>query len=335
MCCVPLSLANIKKSDTRSPKGNRRITGFGGAVLLENYFAGLATEKVNPETESIDLCTTEEMLTLMNKLDSEVPAAVGKEIPQISKAVDILHEALSNGHHMVYLGAGTSGRLGVLDASECPPTFNTPPEMVQAYIAGGDIALRTAVEGCEDSREEGEKTVAEAGVSAGDVVIGITASGSAPYVLAAMEKAKSLGAKTIGVTTNANTRLANVCDVCIAPLVGPEAITGSTRLKSGTAQKMVLNMLTTCTMIKLGKVYSNFMVDLRPSNVKLHDRAQRIISGITGAQQNQVEEALEKSGGDTKLAIMLLETGLSPENAAEALEKSGGVLRRAIELANK
>jgi N-acetylmuramic acid 6-phosphate etherase len=297
---------------------------------MDQYLSKLGTEKRNEATRDIDLCTTLEMVTLMNQQDMEVPKAVASQLPQIAQAVDILHEALRNGGRMIYVGAGTSGRLGVLDASECPPTFSTPPEMVQGFIAGGDQALRNAVEGCEDSREQGVETVQKAAVCEKDVVVGITASGSASYVLAALEEARSRGAKTIGVVTNRGTRLQALCDVCIAPDVGPEVITGSTRLKSGTAQKLVLNMLTTCTMVKLGKVYGNLMVDLNPSNRKLYDRAQRIIREVTGVSEEQAARALKEADNNTKLAIMMLESGLPREEAQQKLAQHGGVLRRAL-----
>lgn len=301
-----------------------------GGIQLHDYFAGLLTEAVNSETKDIDLCSTKDMLALINREDMRVPLAVEKEIGHIAEAVDLLHDSLSKGGRMFYLGAGTSGRLGILDASECPPTFNTEPELVQAYIAGGDSAFRTAVEGCEDSRSQGVETVTVAGVRRGDVVIGITASGSAPFVLAAVKKAKELGASTIGVVTNANSDLSRICDICIAPLVGPEVITGSTRMKSGTAQKLVLNMLSTCTMIKLGKVYGNLMVDLRPNNQKLFARAYRIIRMVCGVSEEEASRVLKEAGNNTKLAIMMLKTGLDANRAQKVLDENGGILRQAI-----
>lgn len=297
---------------------------------MNEYLSALGTERINEETRDIDLCTTLEMVTLMNRQDMEVPKAVQTQLPQIAQAVDILYQALSSGGRMMYVGAGTSGRLGVLDASECPPTFSTPPELVQGFIAGGDTALRNAVEGCEDSSEQGVQIVRDAAVTEKDVVIGITASGSAAYVLGAMQEARTRGAACIGVVTNPETRLGGLCDVCIAPDVGPEVITGSTRLKSGTAQKLVLNMLTTCTMIKLGKVYGNLMVDLNPSNTKLFDRAQRIIQEVTGASEECAAKALQDAGNSTKLAIMMLESGLPRAQAEALLDTHGGVLRKAL-----
>ncbi len=297
---------------------------------MDQYLSMLGTEKVNERTKDIDLCTTLEMVTLMNREDMTVPEAVRTQLPQIAQAVDLIHQALHSGGKMIYLGAGTSGRLGVLDASECPPTFSTPPEMVQGFIAGGDSALRNAAEGCEDDPELGVQAVCQAGVAPGDVVVGITASGSAAYVLAALREARRRGAATVGVVTNSGTPLAQLCDVCIAPDVGPEVITGSTRLKSGTAQKLVLNMLTTCTMIKLGKVYGNLMVDLNPSNRKLRERARRIICKVTGVSEQRAEQALQDAGNHTKLAIMMLKSGLPREQAECRLAEHQGVLRRAL-----
>ena len=297
---------------------------------MNQYLSNLGTEKRNEATRNIDLCTTMEMVTLMNEQDMEVPIAVKSQLPQIAEAVDRITSALRSGGRLFYFGAGTSGRLGVLDASECPPTFSTPPELVQGFIAGGDTALRSPVEGCEDSCDQGVADVEKAGVNSKDVVVGITASGSAPYVLAVVQEARSRGAVTIGVATNSHTRLKEIVDICIAPQVGPEVITGSTRLKSGTAQKLVLNMLTTCSMIKLGKVYGNLMVDLHPSNSKLINRAHRIICEVTGADETQAALALEQAGNNTKLAIMMLESGLDKEAAQKLLEANGGVLRQAL-----
>lgn len=297
---------------------------------MNDYLAGLTTEAVNPDTLMIDECTTEQMVQLMNQQDALVSAAVANEIPQIARAVDILHNRLSAGGRMFYIGAGTSGRLGVLDASECPPTFGTDPSLVQGYIAGGDIALRNAVEGCEDDEEEGISLVESIGVTEQDVVIGISASGSAKFVIAALAKAKELGAATIGVCNNKDSKFEPIADICISPVVGPEVISGSTRLKAGTAQKLVLNMLTTCTMVKLGKTYNNLMVDLKASNFKLIDRSLRIIMNTTGVETQAASETLKKAGMNCKLAIMMIKTGLDAKAAEEALEANGGRLKQAI-----
>ncbi|GAB6990198.1 N-acetylmuramic acid 6-phosphate etherase [Paenibacillus pini] len=297
---------------------------------MDEYLAGLTTEAINEHTLMIDECTTEQMLRLMNEQDAKVPVAVGAEIPRISKAVDILHHTLKNGGRMFYIGAGSSGRLGVLDASECPPTFGIDPLIVQGHIAGGDGALRLAVEGFEDNAEEGIALIERCGVTEKDAVIGITASGSAQFVIAGLKRAKEIGAATIGVVNNKNSKLENVCDVCIAPVVGPEAIMGSTRLKAGTAQKLVLNMLTTCTMVKLGKTYNNLMVDLKASNIKLLDRSVRIIKSATGVDDHTAAAYLESASMSCKLAIMMIKTGLDAEAAEQALVKSEGSLKTAI-----
>ncbi|HBS45381.1 MAG TPA: N-acetylmuramic acid 6-phosphate etherase [Paenibacillus sp.] len=297
---------------------------------MNDYLAGLTTEAVNPDTLMIDECTTEEMIQLMNQQDALVPRAIAEEIPQIAKAVDILHHRLSNGGRMFYIGAGSSGRLGVLDASECPPTFGTDPSLVQGYIAGGDIALRTAVEGCEDDMDEGIALIESIGVTNKDVLIGISASGSANYVIAALAKAKELGAATIGVCNNRGSKFEPIVDVCITPVVGPEVISGSTRLKAGTAQKLVLNMLTTCTMVKLGKTYNNLMVDLKASNFKLVDRSIRIIMNTTGVDTSTAAETLEKASMNCKLAIMMIKSGLDAKEAEHVLNANGGRLKQAI-----
>ncbi|MGZ9583304.1 N-acetylmuramic acid 6-phosphate etherase [Paenibacillus marinisediminis] len=297
---------------------------------MDEYLAGLTTEEINEKTFMIDECTTEQMLLLMNEQDAKVPTAVAAVIPQIAKAVDLLHHALKNGGRMFYIGAGSSGRIGVLDASECPPTFGTDPLLVQGHIAGGDIALRTAVEGFEDNAKEGIALIERCGVTSKDVVIGITASGSAQFVIAGLQKAKSLGAATIGVVNNNNSKLEHAADVCIAPVVGPEVIMGSTRLKAGTAQKLVLNMLTTCTMVKLGKTYNNLMVDLKASNYKLHDRSVRIIQSATGVDAATAAEYLENASMNCKLAIMMIKTGLDAAASEQMLESSDGSLKRAI-----
>jgi len=298
---------------------------------MNEYLSNLITETVNENTKNIDECSTNQILELINKEDSSVAEAVKKELPSITKAVDLLYETLKNGGKMVYLGAGTSGRLGVLDASECPPTYGTDPLLIQGYIAGGDIALRTAVEGCEDSEEQGRQQVIDCNVTSKDVVVGITASGSAAYIIGALKQAKEFGARTIGVVNNKGTKLEPLCDVCIAPVTGPEVIIGSTRMKAGTAQKLVLNMLTTATMIKLGKVYGNMMVDLKASNKKLEDRAIRIIRSITGEEEETAKKYLEQSNNNTKLAIMSILSGLSIEESGRILDKNNGYLKKALQ----
>ncbi|XID95961.1 N-acetylmuramic acid 6-phosphate etherase [Paenibacillaceae bacterium WGS1546] len=297
---------------------------------MNSYFSQLTTEMNNPATASIDEIGTRDMLILMNEEDRRVPSSVREEIDAIADAVDLLYGALKAGGRMFYVGAGSSGRLGVLDASECPPTYGTDPELVQAYIAGGDTALRTAVEGCEDDADSGALLIREKGVRAGDVVVGITASGSTPYVLGAIRQARENGAATIGIVTNRNSRLGELSDIIIAPVVGPEVISGSTRLKSGTAQKLVLNMLTTGVMIKLGKVYNNLMVDLKASNSKLYDRSIRIVREVTGVSEALAAETLQKADLHVKTAILMLETGTDAPAATALLERHEGRLKAAI-----
>ncbi|MCI9194027.1 MAG: N-acetylmuramic acid 6-phosphate etherase [Angelakisella sp.] len=302
---------------------------------MKENLAGLATEMVNPETQNIDRCSTLEMVELVNRQDALVAGAVAAQKAEIAQAVDLISGCLARGGRLIYLGAGTSGRLGVLDASECLPTFGVDPEMVQGHIAGGDIALRHPVEGCEDDEEAGIRLVDQLEVGPDDAVVGITASGRTPYVLAGLRRARERGGVPIGLCTNPHSRLEEVCQVTIAPLVGPEAISGSTRMKSGTAQKMVLNMLSTCAMVKLGKVYGNLMVDLRASNHKLVDRAQRLIIHATGVDRDRAKALLEEAGGHVKLAILLEKSGLEAAKAKALLDRHGGHLAQAIENARE
>lgn len=302
---------------------------------MKEDLAGLVTEMVNEETKNIDRCSTLEMVEQINRQDAQVAGAVAAEKERIAQAVDLISGCLGRGGRLIYLGAGTSGRLGVLDASECPPTFGVEPELVQGHIAGGDIALRVPVEGCEDDEEEGIRLIDRLETGENDAVVGITASGRTPFVLAALGRARERGSVPIGLCTNAHSRLEEVCAVTIAPLVGPEAISGSTRMKSGTAQKMVLNMLSTCAMVKLGKVYGNLMVDLRASNHKLVDRAQRLIIHATGVDRDRAKALLEEAGGHVKLAILLEKSGLEAAKAKALLDRHGGHLAQAIENARE
>lgn len=297
---------------------------------MNDYLSNLVTEQVNQRTINIDECTTDEILNLINQEDYKVAEAVKDELPNITKAVDTIYRSLTCGGKMFYLGAGTSGRLGVLDASECPPTYGTDPDLIQGYIAGGDVALRTAVEGCEDSEEEGRNQVIACKVTERDVVVGISASGSAAYVIGALKQAKEAGAAAIGIVNNKSTKLEPLCDICIAPVVGPEVIIGSTRMKAGTSQKLVLNMLTTAVMIKLGKVYGNMMVDLKASNHKLNARALRIIRNVTGTDEETAELVLKEANMNTKLAIMMILSGLSVQESESILEKNKGFLKQAL-----
>lgn len=285
------------------------------------------TEQVNANTRDIDQLSVEALLTRMNAEDQDVPKAVAKAIPEISKTVDAIVKAFRGGHKLFYIGAGTSGRLGVLDASECVPTFNTPPELVQGIIAGGDTALRHPVEGAEDSFEDGEKDIAEAGVSAGDVVVGLSASGFAPYVQGAVIAAKNRGCFTGAITCYAGSKLAGLVDAAMVIPVGPEVIAGSTRLKAGTAQKLVLNMLTTGAMIQIGKTYENLMVDVKPTNDKLRARATRIVSTLANVSPEEAWQALQDSQMQVKPAIVMLVKNCDLPTAQGYLEETGGKLR--------
>jgi len=291
----------------------------------------LVSEGRNPRSMGIDLMSTRDILTTINDEDRLVPDAVGRVIPEIARAVDAIVGAFGKGGRLIYIGAGTSGRLGVLDASECPPTFGVPPGMVVGLIAGGPSALMRASEGTEDRSVEGAANLKSVNLSDRDVVVGIAVSGRTPYVIGALDYAKSMGAVTVGLTCNPSSAIAQMADISIAPLVGPEVLTGSTRLKSGSAQKLVLNMLTTASMIRIGKSYQNLMVDLHVSNAKLLARAVRIVMEATDCSPEDAEQALEQTGNDVKLAILVKLTGRPAEAARAALTTSGGFLRRAIE----
>lgn len=290
------------------------------------------TEARSPYTD-LDARSTREILEIINQEDARVPEAVRREIPKIEQAVEMIVEAFSQGGRLFYVGAGTSGRLGVLDASECPPTFGVPPEQVQGIIAGGDGALRRSSEETEDSRQDGEKDVAQAGVGPRDVVVGIAASGRTPYVLGALAEARRRGARTVGLVCNPDSELDDHADVVIAPVVGPEVLMGSTRMKAGTAQKLVLNMLSTTAMIRSGKVYSNLMVDLQATNEKLRVRALRIIHMATGCSPGEAERAFQEAGGRVKPAIVMILAGCSAAEANALLEEAGGFVRLALERA--
>ena len=294
-------------------------------------YNNLLTEQVNPDTFDIDLCSSREIVELINREDQKVAEAVRKVLPQIAEAVDVIVERLRSGGRLLYIGAGTSGRLGVLDASECPPTYGTDPKMVVGIIAGGDSALRNSSESAEDKPDEGRKVIREHQVCEKDVVVGITASGSAPYVCGALNEARALGAATIALCNTSPAVLSAEADISILPVTGPEAVMGSTRMKAGTAQKMVLNMLTTASMIRLGKTYHNLMVDLALSNRKLKDRAVRIVMAATGASREAAETALAEAGGVTKTALVMLLTGCSAQEAQESLDRAGGIVRKAAE----
>lgn len=291
----------------------------------------LITEKANGRTRDLDCLSTLEMVRLINEEDKKVAFAVETQLEAIAKAIDLVAEALEKGGHLIYLGAGTSGRLGVLDAVECPPTFGLDPTVIRGLLAGGEAAMFRSAEDLEDDEEQGARDVREAGVTSGDVLIGITASGRTPYTLGGVKEARRLGCKTIALTNNPNSPLTQLVDVVIAPVVGPEVLAGSTRLKAGTAQKMVLNMISTGVMVKLGKVYSNLMVDVRPTNRKLVERAKRIIEEAAGLERDRVEALWEAAGRETKTAIVMALTGSSASEARAALQRHLGRVRQAVE----
>ncbi|MDX3530410.1 N-acetylmuramic acid 6-phosphate etherase [Streptomyces sp. ID05-39B] len=290
----------------------------------------LTTEAFRPELAEIDRLPTLDVARLMNGEDAGVAGAVAARLPEIAGAVDAIAARMGRGGRLVYAGAGTAGRLGVLDASECPPTFDTAPGQVVGLIAGGPRAMVTSVEGAEDSRELARADLAALALTAEDTVVGISASGRTPYAVGAVEYARSLGALTVGLACNGDSALAAAAEHGIEVVVGPELLTGSTRLKAGTAQKLVLNMLSTITMIRLGKTYGNLMVDVRASNEKLRARSRRIVSLATGADDEEVEEALTATGGEVKHAILVLLAGVDGPSATRLLEESGGHLRAAL-----
>ncbi|ENM5773302.1 N-acetylmuramic acid 6-phosphate etherase [Vibrio mimicus] len=291
----------------------------------------LVSEGRNPDTMDIDLLSSQEIVERLNQQDKQVPLAVEAVLPQIAQAVDKITAAFKQGGRLIYLGAGTSGRLGVLDASECPPTFGVSDQMVIGLIAGGKEAMFTAQEGAEDNATLGEHDLQQINFSSKDVLVGITASGRTPYVIGALEYANDLGATTIALSCNPDSPIAEIAQIAISPVVGPEALTGSTRLKSGTAQKLVLNMLTTASMIRLGKSYQNLMVDVRATNRKLIARAVRIVMQATDCQREEAEALLKESHNNAKLAILMHLTGMNYEQATAKLSQSDGFLRRAME----
>ncbi|HFG2079969.1 TPA: N-acetylmuramic acid 6-phosphate etherase [Vibrio cholerae] len=291
----------------------------------------LVSEGRNPDTMDIDLLSSQEIVERLNQQDKQVPLAVEAVLPQIAQAVDKITAAFKQGGRLIYLGAGTCGRLGVLDASECPPTFGVSDQMVIGLIAGGKEAMFTAQEGAEDNATLGAHDLQQIDFSSKDVLVGIAASGRTPYVIGALEYANDLGATTIALSCNPDSPIAEIAQIAISPVVGPEALTGSTRLKSGTAQKLVLNMLTTASMIRLGKSYQNLMVDVRATNRKLIARAVRIVMQATDCQREEAEALLKESHNNAKLAILMHLTGMNYEQATAKLSQSDGFLRRAME----
>lgn len=297
----------------------------------DQAYAALETEKANPATAEIDRMSPLEIVQAMNAEDAKVAEAVRQTLPQIARAIEAIAARLQRGGRLIYMGAGTSGRLGALDAAECPPTFNTPPEMIVGCIAGGSFALTQAAEDYEDSAEAGVADLAHLNLAEKDAVVGITASGRTRYVLGAIAYAKERGALTIGLACNIHTPLEQAVDISIAPVVGPEVIAGSTRLKAGTAQKMVINMLSTGAMILLGKTFGNMMVDVQATNHKLHLRALEIVSRSAGIEQDAAEAILNTSGGEVKTAILAVRANITPELARARLARHGHILRAALE----
>lgn len=296
---------------------------------------GLLTEAVNPQTVNIDKLPTSQLLTVINEQDQMVAATVAAEIPHITVAVDRITAALQKGGRLIYIGAGTSGRLGVLDAAECPPTFGVEPGLVIGLIAGGETALVTAVEGAEDDKNGAISQLQDVKLTAEDVVVGLAASGRTPYVIGGLEYANSVGAYTIAVSCTPDSLVSKVAKLAITPLVGPEVITGSTRLKAGTAQKLVLNMLTTAAMVGLGKVYGNLMVDVKPTNAKLVERASRIVIQATGTSYEHAGKILVEAGMNPKKAIVMIKRECNAGQAAAYLAEAKGFIRKAIELEEK
>ncbi|MDM0492109.1 N-acetylmuramic acid 6-phosphate etherase [Clostridium perfringens] len=298
---------------------------------MEINLNGLVTENRNINTMDIDKISTVEMLEKINNEDKNVPLAVKKEIPQIAELIEKAVERMRKGGRIIYIGAGTSGRLGVLDASECPPTYGVEPELIQGVIAGGEEAMFKAKEGAEDSEELAVLDLKERNLNKNDIVIGIAASGRTPYVIGALKFAKENGVLTASISCNKNSPIAKEADIEIAPVVGAEVVTGSTRMKSGTAQKLVLNMISTGVMIKLGKVYENLMVDVKATNAKLVERSKKIVMEATGVSREEAENKLNDTGFDVKLSIFIILSGLNKSEAKEILEKNNGYIAKALQ----
>jgi N-acetylmuramic acid 6-phosphate etherase len=290
----------------------------------------LLTEQPNPASEGIDALGTAEVLAVINTEDRRVAAAVAAEIPNIAKAVDAIVEAVQGGGRLFYIGAGSSGRLGVLDAAECPPTFNVPPGLVQGIIAGGEQALARATEASEDDPAEGERDLTARGFRPPDVLVGIAASGRTPYVLGAVAAARNAGARTVGISCTPNSELARAVNIAVTPLTGPEIVGGSTRMKAGTATKLVLNMISTAVMIKLGHVYGNLMVNVQPKNAKLRDRARRIVARAAGVPLNDAAGLLDAAGGNVKTAIVMGRLRMDRLEAERRLASAGGRVSEAL-----
>lgn len=299
-------------------------------LISTEDLAALSTEQRNPASARIDQVSTLELVAIINREDARVATAVEAELDAIARAIDLIVDRIHRGGRLIYIGAGTSGRLGVLDASECPPTFGTDPSMVMGIIAGGDMALRTSIEGAEDDPAQGEQALRELAIDSNDVIVGIAASGRTPFVLGAIAYARSVGAATIGLGNSLNSKLSNAVDIAITPLPGPEVITGSTRLKAGTSQKLVLNMLSSGVMIKLGKTFGNLMVDVKTSNAKLQTRAIHIVAEATGIGDQAAADALAASDNEVKTTIVSVLSGMSTDQARSRLARNDGIVARAI-----
>src|SRR5690625_4761297 len=292
----------------------------------------LITEMGNPKSKNLDELKTIDILKLMNEEDRTVPLAVEEVLPQIEQVVHAVYEAFNNNGRLFYVGAGTSGRIGILDAVECPPTFSTPPEMVQAVMAGGNGAFLVAIEGAEDDKDLGKKDLMDKKLNRNDVVIGIAASGRTPYVIGALQYSQSIGATTVSLTSNSNAEISEYADYAIEVMTGTEVLAGSTRLKVATAHKMILSMISTAVMIKIGKVYNNYMIDVNATNLKLRERARRIVKEVTGVSKEEAEQLLIKTNYAVKPAIVMLLTNISFEEAQLKIAEANGYAKKAIQL---
>ena len=292
--------------------------------------AGMSTETRNSRTMDLDIMTPLEIVTVMNEEDARVPEAIKPQLNNIAQCVSWATQSIEAGSRLIYMGAGTSGRLGVLDAAECPPTFGVSPETVVGLIAGGDKAFIKAVEGAEDSAELGRQDLVNIGLTSQDLVVGIAASGRTPYVLGGLEYAKNMGCHTVGISCNPGSAVGGAAELAIEVVPGPECLTGSTRLKAGTAQKLILNMISTATMVRCGKAFQNLMVDVVPTNEKLRVRAENIVMEATGVAREQAKEALLQAGDKVKTAILMILVGCGREEAEEKLEKTNGHIREAM-----
>ncbi len=320
----------LQRLNTQEIERIGRREALPPALFSYMNLQGLLTEQSNPASGQIDSLSTGEALAIINQEDQKVPSAVAAELPRITQAVDRIVELLGAGGRLFYIGAGTSGRLGVLDAAECPPTFQVPPELVQGIIAGGDAALARSTEASEDDSEAGGRDLADRGFTRKDALVGIAASGRTPYVLGAVEAANKLGALTIGIGCTPDSPLSHHAQIAITPLVGPEVITGSTRMKAGTATKLVLNMISTAVMIRLGYVFGNLMVNVQPRNGKLRDRATRIVATSAALSYERADQLLRQSGDSVAVAIVMARLSLDRHSAEAQLAAAGGRIAAAI-----